>query len=91
MVDEEFPVGSDYSIRWNKNRNPRSFAPTGNFELFNYDADDNVIASGIISNLRMDTPKTFTNLEIKPTDSTNGAITSYSFKFSAPVPYEDGD
>jgi hypothetical protein len=39
----------------------------------------------------MDVAQTFTDLQIKQKSLINGAVDSYIFTFSAPVPYEDGD
>ena len=59
---KKWEVGS-YTISWNKNRNPRSYLPSGTFEIYTYDgvgfANDklgNIIADGLISNLRMTVP-----------------------------------
>jgi hypothetical protein len=91
-------TGQLYTIKWDGNRNSRSFAPTDNFLAYAYDGANsenenlgNLIAGGEISNLRNTEMATFDNLVIKPANVTNGAISNYYFEFSAPVPTEDGD
>lgn len=87
-----------YEITWNKNRNPRSFAPTGTFEVSSYDGvgseNDglgNIIAEGVISNLRMREAMPIKTFTVEPKNKTNGLDTGYLIEFASDVPTEDGD
>jgi hypothetical protein len=73
----------DYWVKWNRNKNPRSFAPTGLFNMTSYDTTGtNVIGFGQVSNIRMTEAGAFTSLRVEPTNSTNGLKTNYTVTFS---------
>ena len=82
--------GKTYTIKWQGNRNPRTFMPTDLFRVWAYDGEvnvaagqpwGNVIAEGMISNLRMKSAHNFEKLDIKPIEGKNGLITKYNIVF----------
>lgn len=76
---------------WDKNRNPRSFLPTGNFLVATFDHTGNQIADGAISNLKMKSPIKFKSLKVTPFSKVNGETKGYTFEVSFNQPSENGD
>jgi hypothetical protein len=66
-------------------KNPRSFKPTGLFEIRTFDAakPPNVVATGEIDNIAMTKPGAFSVLAVKPTNQTNGMLASYDVSWIA--------
>jgi hypothetical protein len=78
-------------------RNPRSFEPTGVFNISTFDAQrtanqiGNAVGAGSIDNIKMNQAASFEDLHVTPANKTNGAVTDYEVAFKPPVPLSDGD
>jgi len=57
-------AAGEYTIEWTKNKNPRTFYPTGLFNVTISDSSNNLIANGQVSNIRMTTMASFNDLSI---------------------------
>lgn len=66
-------------------KNPRSFKPTGLFEVKTFDAaaPPNVVASGETDNIAMTKAGSFSTLSVKPTNATNGMFAHYDVEWIA--------
>ena len=76
----------EFYITFDGFRNPISFESTGVFEITTFDQTMNEIAQGSIDNIKMQQMSKFNELSIELSNMTNGAIATYSIKFTTITP-----
>jgi len=88
----ELPGETDLTIQIGGVTNARSTRTSGLFSISTYDTDQtSLIDEGSDMTVQMTIPGELNDFSVVPTNTTNGALTTYTYSFSTSIPIEDGD